>query len=269
MKFRLFQFVLFSVLFFSALSEAQRRTVLDHSYLVSNGMAKVAFFDADSTLRVSKSGSVSANAPDDVLILPFVAETLARLAQQGYLIAIVSNQGGVKDGIITFEIADQGLRFAISQIRARDQRAVIHYYDFAESYDRFRKPNIGMAETLAIALLERGVGIDWDNSLMVGDSAYKKAKRVKQKDGSFKEFPADKRPSGEAGQHFSNSDRLFAENIQERFSKQFKFYEPQYFFGWSRYGVDGFGSYSSVQRFYKTFPEVQSDGECDLKLEEP
>ena len=56
---------------------------------------KVAFFDADSTLRVSRSGlPTSANAAD-VEVLPMVAKTTARLSKAGYLITVISNQGGV------------------------------------------------------------------------------------------------------------------------------------------------------------------------------
>src|SRR6188508_2373519 len=56
---------------------------------------RVAFFDADSTLRVAKNYTVSANGPKDVNILPFVGPKIAELNAQGYLVAIVSNQGGI------------------------------------------------------------------------------------------------------------------------------------------------------------------------------
>lgn len=65
--------------------------------------------------------------------------------------------------------------------------------------------------------------LDKASSIMVGDSAYRKASKGK---------PAEIRPDGNPGFNFSNSDRLFAENLGIRFI------EPQDFFGWRNYGVD-------------------------------
>src|SRR5688572_12842054 len=107
---------------------------------------KVAFFDADSTIRVSKSGAVTADSATDVNVLPFAARELARLETEGYFIAVVSNQGGVGSGHQTLETAEKALALAISKLRKLG--GSVHYFDFAENYDHFRKPEIGMAELL-------------------------------------------------------------------------------------------------------------------------
>jgi bifunctional polynucleotide phosphatase/kinase len=192
------------LLFFSLQLQAQRRTLIDRGFGVSlNGKVKVAFFDADSTLRVSLSGSVSANHINDVQILPCVSQRLAQLTRKGYLIALASNQGGVAAGFISYQTADGALRTTINKIKAENPAVRIHSYDFADQRDIFRKPNIGMAQALENNLAKLGLSIDKSNSLMVGDSLYK------------------------TYGHFSNSDRLFAENYGLS-----RVYDPADFFGW-------------------------------------
>jgi len=212
---------------------AQRRQIIDTSFKVENGKVKVAFFDADSTLRVSRSGSVSANSVDDVIILPNVIDKLESLTRDGYLIAIVSNQGGVSAGIITMETADGALRNTINQIEQGSNIVKIHSYDFAEGRkgDSFRKPNTGMGDALAKNLAKMNLSIDWENSFMVGDSLYKKG--------------VDLTPAAKPGIHFSNSDRKFAENLK------IPFYDPVDYFGWREHGVDIFNHYDQVKKYLK------------------
>lgn len=181
----------------------------------STNKAKVAFFDADSTIRISKTKSVTANEENDVLILPFVAKKIRELNESGYLIAIVSNQGGVKDNKEKFQIAQGSLLYTIHQLARLGAR--VDYFDFAEFFDDkdlnkgFRKPAIRMATTLEENLKKAckndALRIDKDLSFMVGDSAA---------------IPDD----------FSDSDRIFAENYK------IGFFEPKVFFSWSDFGVD-------------------------------
>jgi hypothetical protein len=77
------------------------------------------------------------------------------------------------------------------------------------------------------------VRIDKANSIMVGDSAYKKASKT---------GPGDIRPDGAPGTHFTNSDRLFAENYGIPFT------EPTDFFGWRRFGIDVFTRAKELSR---------------------
>lgn len=177
---------------------------------------KVAFFDADSTLRISRSGTPTANAKDDVYVLPFVASKIAELNADGYLVAIVSNQGGVAAGYTPIDVAEGGLLFVGEQLDKLG--AKIDYMDFAEEKNDFRKPKTGMAELLVELLDEKcHLSIDWDSSFMVGDAGYKK-----DVDGPH--------PDGRPADDFSNSDRGFAENLEIPFS------EPTDYFGWRDYG---------------------------------
>ncbi len=208
---------------------------------------KVAFFDADSTLRVSKSGSVSANAPDDVRILPHMGAELKKLAAANYLIYIVSNQGGVQAGKVTCETADKALLYTIQSIE--NDGGVIHGYDFSEKDDETRKPGIGMATRLERILKTRfgsAATIDKKHSLMVGDSAFKKGTDYKKNDEHGNWVVANKDDVGAVpGTHFSNSDRLFAANYG------IKFIEASVFFGWRKYGVDVFENTSQVEEYLK------------------
>jgi DNA 3'-phosphatase len=176
---------------------------------------KVAFFDADSTLRLSKSGSPSANGARDVRLLPGVARRIKRLNRRGFLVAIASNQGGAGTRV-SLEDADAALAYTGALIARRGAR--VDYYDFAEHPDGDRKPGIGMAERLEMMLASRhGLTIDKARSFMVGDAGWRRAGR---------NGPADVRPDGRPGTDFSNADRLFAERYGVRF-----FHAPGYFVG--------------------------------------
>jgi DNA 3'-phosphatase len=248
-------FLVLSSSYASASSTAQdtewqlkRRTFINkYSRQISTrSLVPVAFFDADSTLRVAISGSPTPNTPTDYVLLPMVHEAIRNLAERGYLIVIVSNQGGIPQ-YTTLGSADQAL-YNLSR-DLWNSGAVVHYYDFAENGDGDRKPGIGMALRLEEKLRAVGLEIDKEKSFMVGDSAYKKAIRGQ---------PADMRPDGRPGFNFSNSDRFFAENYG------IDFYEPQHFFGWTDYGVE---LIETMEQYKKLYDAVQRDLEqCEQLL---
>jgi D-glycero-D-manno-heptose 1,7-bisphosphate phosphatase len=241
-KLNTFLFALIILLSFNAKAEILRQKFLNSNFDKTNNEVKVAFFDADSTLRISIQGNVTVNTPEDVFLLPMVAHKIAELAKAGYLIAIVSNQGGVSAGHVTLEQADAGLQKTIELIEKADPEAKIHYYDLAENYDSMRKPQIGMAKTLEANLKAMNLTIHYAKSYMVGDSAYKKG---------------DIKPDGSAGVHFSNTDRLFAANLG------IDFYEPTDFFGWRQYGIDVFFKIDEVRAFCQnSAPEIANDSVC-------
>lgn len=189
------------------------------SYTCPRGEApiKVAFFDADSTLRVSKANSVTAVSVDDVAILPFVAKAIRAANDDGFLVAIVSNQGGVAAGRTTLRVAEGALVTTAKKLGALGAR--VNYLDFAEAHDGFRKPEVGMATKLdEIVQAKCRRPIDFSLSTMTGDSGYKK-----DVDGPH--------PDGRPADDFSNADRLFAENLGVPFS------EPTDAFGWREFGV--------------------------------
>ncbi len=211
---------------------------------------KVAFFDADSTLRISKMGSVSANSVDDVMILPHMVQALRKLQDENYLIYIISNQGGVSAGEVPCETAEKALLFAIELIKKDGGN--IHGYDFAENYDDSRKPGIGMALKLEFVLKHQfgeEAAIDKSNSMMVGDSAFKKGVDFKKLDRDGQWIEATPQEEGAVeGTHFSNSDRLFAKNYGV------KFVEAAVFFDWRKNGIDVFEKVNQVEEYLRLFP---------------
>lgn len=218
-----------------------RRTISD-TFSPGTGSAriKVAMFDADSTLRVAPSGSPAANSATDVALLPLVAKPLMQLASEGFLIAIVSNQAGVEAGYITLETADKAFQTTIQKLE--ELGVAIHYYDFAESKNEDRKPEIGMGVRLAQAVGKKfNREIDWNGSFMVGDSAW--------------ETGVDQEPGGTPGDDLSNTDRLFAENLRKKFGGV-AFIHPRDFFGWIKLGVKNFKTYSDLESFLKANPRT-------------
>lgn len=186
----------------------------------------IAFFDADSTLRVSKSGSPSANTAEDVYVLPFAARKIRYFNDHGWFVAVVSNQGGVANGFITVETAEAALVTTARLLHEMGGR--VDYFDFAEAYDDNRKPKVGasggtgMGDRLVAMLQDEcGIGVAWDQTVMIGDAGYKK--------GQDDNHPWNDRPADD----FSNSDRGFSLNME------IDFFEPaqQGAFGWDGYGV--------------------------------
>ncbi len=212
---------------------------------------KVAFFDADSTLRVSKSGAVTANSATDVNVLPFAAAKIRELSEAGYLIAVVSNQGGVAQGHTTLATAEKALALMVKNLTKLGAR--FNYFDFAERNDNYRKPKTGMAELLDSKLITKcGVGWSREESLMVGDSGYKQGV-----DGPH--------PDGRPADDFSNSDRLFAENLG------IPFHEPTDYFGWREYDVFNIASEDELVSFVEAIEgwaeQLREDGADPEEIE--
>jgi DNA 3'-phosphatase len=222
-----------------------RRRVIAPSFRppADGDKVRLALFDADSTLRVAPSGKVSANAGDDVAILPLVAPTLARVASEGYLIAILSNQAGIEHGYITATVADQALQTTMARLAAGG--GSVHYYDFAEGKGPDRKPELGMLERLA-GLVKRQLGrdIDWAGSFMVGDAGWKEG--------------VDREPDGSPGEDVSDSDRRFAENARQAFGGM-QFFHPREFFGWKAYGIKNFKTYQDLEKAWQAHPDLRPD----------
>lgn len=176
-------------------------------------LVKVAFFDADRTLRVTHSRKRSPQGQQDVKILTQAFPALKKLYERDYLLAIVSNQAGIGLGIITEAEVEDAMQETIRQFASKS--IYFSYYDFAKYYDNNRKPELEMAWRLEHKLKLAGKGINWPESFMVGDAAWQKGK--------------DLRPDGQPGTDHSNSDRLFAENIAKK-HPGFRFFHPENFY---------------------------------------
>lgn len=174
----LFIILVFSIQTFSAehhhlcsLGLLGRRQFLTRNFKLESPLIKVAFFDADDTIRKTKSGKPAPDGPEDVTLLPGIAKKIKKLNEAGYLVVLVSNQAGVQYGK---SIENIDLAFLETIRLLRLEGAEVNYYDFAERNDVYRKPKTGMYDTLrAILKAELGskVEIDKRKSFMVGDAA--------------------------------------------------------------------------------------------------
>jgi D-glycero-D-manno-heptose 1,7-bisphosphate phosphatase len=156
-------------------------------------MSKAAFFDLDSTIRVSKSGKITPDTPEDQVVMPGRKEKLKELKAQGYKIFAVSNQGGIAMGYTTHE----KVKKALADL---DHRLGYVFDDMSYSPHMgdhpTRKPNPGMIHELA-----EKHGIDLSKSFMVGDlpSDEEAAKRAGLKYHDASDFFSKKEEPVRAG----------------------------------------------------------------------
>lgn len=77
---------------------------------------RVLFLDRDGTLNRTTNGRPP-NVPAKVQLLPGVADVLSRYVAEGWLLAIISNQGGVASGYLSLEQAQAVQRRVIDLLR--------------------------------------------------------------------------------------------------------------------------------------------------------
>ena len=134
---------------------------------------KVAFFDADLTLRsTARMSGKSPLSPQDQIIYPDVAERIRSLNEAGYFVAIVSNQGRVRTSD-DWKTQKQIFESLVEDLAKQGARV-----DYA-NIDGFwnplnRKPNLGLYNQLNGLFKEKNLRIDPFDSFMVGDAGFTK-----------------------------------------------------------------------------------------------
>lgn len=132
--------------------------------------------DLDGTVRKSKTGKFI-SGPSDIEILPNVEERITEYKDKGYLIIGITNQGGVAHGFKTVQ--------AVARESIHTHQLLNNKFDkiFAclamedgcnQAYaykSLLRKPYYGMLVHAELFFFHKGIIIDWNNSLMVGDRA--------------------------------------------------------------------------------------------------
>jgi DNA 3'-phosphatase len=197
----------------SAIKYPEKRRTLLLPENAAGGQLAVAFFDADNTLRETRSGKPSPQGRHDVIVHRQTFSRLHDLIEQKYLLAIVSNQAGIELGFITHDEVEEAMQETL-RIFA-ENNIFFNYYDFADQRDKNRKPQGEMAWRLERKLLQHSIRINWAKSFMVGDAAWKKG--------------LDIEPDGTPGRDHANSDRRFAETIAHR-HPGFAFFHPRSYF---------------------------------------
>lgn len=126
-------------------------------------MQKAVFLDRDGVIN---DNARHVNKPEDLIIYPSVCEAIRRLNDAGYLVFVVTNQGGVGLGYMSAETLDavhtkMEAELAICGAKVDGVSVCIHA---PGSGCECRKPKPGM-----IASLARKHCIDLSMSWMVGD----------------------------------------------------------------------------------------------------
>jgi D-glycero-D-manno-heptose 1,7-bisphosphate phosphatase len=124
---------------------------------------KGLFLDLDGTIITTKSSGKFPIDEFDWKFLPRVLEKIKFYSDQGYIICITSNQGGVEIGRVTKEAIDRKLDAITKEIEAAIRTDVNTVY-CPNMNGYHRKPNPGQAYTLALQL-----EIDLSDSIMVSD----------------------------------------------------------------------------------------------------
>ena len=151
-------------------------------------MKKLLILDKDQTLVTPASGHQFVQTPDDQVLIPGVAEALARYREAGWMTAIASNQGGVASNKKTLGSAIDEMLYAMSLTEISMAMAAHSYEaDYGEAIFidttgagmywrpitnrqiRFRKPGNGMIDYLATRISELRPWNDRIEVLFIGD----------------------------------------------------------------------------------------------------
>ncbi len=117
-------------------------------------MKKAIFLDRDGTINDNHGGYV--NKPDDLMLYPFAAEAISRLNKAGFLVLVVTNQGGIARGYLTPQDVEAIHKKMIADLLVQgahiDDIFFSPYYlkGHIKPFDiqhQDRKPDIGMFNT--------------------------------------------------------------------------------------------------------------------------
>ncbi|KAM0754682.1 PNK3P-domain-containing protein [Meredithblackwellia eburnea MCA 4105] len=161
------------------------------------GSSKVAAFDLDGTIIVTKSGNKFPKDKTDFMFLyPEIPRKLKELHQDGYAIVFISNQAGPNAQQQAFK--DKMPLFA-SNI------STVPFHAFAAlDYDKYRKPATGAWE-IYVEKFNGGIPVDYEQSFYVGDAAGRQQTASKKADHS----DCDIKMAMNAGLNFHTPEEFF------------------------------------------------------------
>lgn len=125
-------------------------------------MRKAVFLDRDGVVN---DNTKFVNKPEDLRLYPWTADSIRRLKDEGYLVFLVTNQGGVETG--HFSEADLQAIHAHLQALLKEKGAELDAIAYCPHFRQTcscRKPKPGMILDLADRFQ-----VDLDQSWMIGD----------------------------------------------------------------------------------------------------
>ncbi|KAF2441653.1 PNK3P-domain-containing protein [Karstenula rhodostoma CBS 690.94] len=193
-----------------------------HLPKATNAKRKIAAFDFDSTLITPASGKkFGRDATDWKWWHRSVPHKLRQLHEDGYLVAVLSNQAGISLKPDAKTIKSDQKRLAdfkakVSAVFAQLELPISVYA--ATSHDRYRKPRVGMWEELREDYdLEKAEAVDLDNSFFVGDAAGREASGSRTKDFSC----GDRNFAANVGIDFRTPEEYFLGEDPSPFTREF------------------------------------------------
>jgi len=129
---------------------------------------KALFIDLDNTLIKTISGKTFPLGISDWKLNEALLPIIERAVKRNYIIAIVTNQGGIEEGFITeaqfISKLDDIIKELIKKLNKYKGVRIVSEYckSYKEVYER--KPNPGMGYAIALDF-----NIDMKNSIMIGD----------------------------------------------------------------------------------------------------
>ncbi|EIE24594.1 PNK3P-domain-containing protein [Coccomyxa subellipsoidea C-169] len=180
---------------------------------------KIAAFDLDGTLVLTKSNQPYVTSPDDFkLFNKEVPKVLNEYAEKGYKIVVFSNQAGIGkslDGKMSVKLRQR----AENILTKLDVEATVLYA--AGKEDSFRKPGTGMWEYF-VEHLNGGVSPDKAQSFFVGDMAGRSIdiqESDSDKEGAAKKQAALPKAGQEGENHNAELSAAF-EQLADHFTKR-------------------------------------------------
>ena len=141
---------------------------------------KVLFIDLDGTIRYSTDPKTEFPNLQNQAIFPEIPSILKKFQEEGWLISIITNQGGVAFGYKTEKEFDNELSAAFAMIDEQagtriDITVGVCYSMPNATVPKYklqslcRKPKAGLVVLQEIDYATKGFSIDYANSLFVGD----------------------------------------------------------------------------------------------------
>ncbi|KAL8786091.1 MAG: hypothetical protein Q9195_008367 [Heterodermia aff. obscurata] len=183
---------------------------------------KIAAFDLDSTLITTKSGKLfSQDASDWQWWNPSVLATLRQLYIDGYIIAVLTNQGRLSLKTDSKSVKQDQRSLVVFKSKVN---AVLNHFDFpiillaATGRDKYRKPRMGMwNELLEDVDLDIDDGPDLAASFFVGDAGGRPATSGVKADHSC----SDRDLATNIGIEFKTPEEFFLEEKPRSYSRIF------------------------------------------------